>query len=378
MNSKRTRRLWLRVAGGILCFFVIGFLLRPSRMPDPDFRKTVDRGNTPYSGMWEENFEVKRPISRFWVQTNLKGHAGDLRIDIEEESGLQYLHGFPIERGLVRFSCGKDVHGVYTVRVREVTVTGKYTIEIGGKAAVTRWQKLLMLLVSLFAVSGVLSFWQHRRSRTGRPVPVLAGARFAFLSIGLFLFVLFFYLLFHEGGHALASISFGSFDCSMSDFFGLHGFPHSSMNPEVVLTGWPRAIISIAGPLLPILMSYVLFVLWRSRWGTDLRGKSVLVDVFWSFTIFTFLVSCLGLLIPVIHLSSNSDYTSFVNHVPLARWQADGLLLLVVLANGYLLSSIVPHRVILRRRLIGVLAVENAESNMATQNKTEQTDAADV
>lgn len=347
----RRKRL-LIAASGMVCFVVVGFLLRPSRMPNPLFRKVVARNGSPYSGTWEETFEVEDPIPRFRVQTNLQGHAADLRIDLERRDGLQFLHGFPIERGFTCFSCGNGARGVYTIRVREDHVTGKYSIEIGGRAGVTRWQKLLVLLVALFAVSGILYFRQRRRIRVGRSAPALAGSRFAFLAIGLGLFVLFFYLLLHEGGHALAAIAFGSFDLSRSDFIGLYGNPHSGVNPEVALADWQKAIQSIAGPLLPILVGYVLIAFWRSRWGTVARGRNVLLDIFWSFTIFTILVSSLGLLIPIIRLSPDGDYSGFVNFIPLARWQADALLLTIVSINVYLLCRIIPHLVKLRRRLI--------------------------
>ena len=341
----RWRRFWAAVCG-IMTFLIVLFVLQPARMPDPFFRKVVARGSTPHSGTWERNFEVENAIPRFRVQTNLRGSAADLRIDLERENGFQFLHGWPIKKGLSRFSCGKDVAaGFYTIRVREDNVTGKYSIEIGGRAGITRWQKFLMLLVSIFALSGALNLWRRHRSRVGRPIPALAGSRSVFLATGIALFVVLFYLLLHEGGHALAAISFGSFDLSRSDFFGLYGNPHCGFNPKVQLANWQKAIRFIAGPLLPTLVGYILFAFWRTKWGTGLRGKSAIVDLFWSVTIFTIFFSHLGLLIPITRLGSDSDYSGFINHIPFARWQADALLLIVALINVYLLFRIVRHLV---------------------------------
>ena len=349
---KKPRIKLLIVACGIVCFLMTTLLMGPSRMSDPVFHKIVARNGDPYTGAWEQDFEVKTAISQFRVQTRLEGHAARLRIDLEGKTGDQLLHEWPIRRGFTSFSCGKDVHGVYTLRVREDGVTGRYSIEIGERAGSTRWQKSLVLFVSLLAVSGIVTSWQRYRSRVGRPAPALVASRALFLAIGLGLFLLFFYLLLHEGGHALASIVFGNFDLHRSDFFGIFGNPHSGINPAVRLAPWQSAIQSIAGPLLPIVIGYVLFAFWRSRRGTAYRGSSIFVDVFWSFTIVGILVSALGFLIPMTGVGPDTDYSGFANSGFLPRWQANALLLTIVLINACLLCRVVPGLVMLRRRLV--------------------------
>ena len=93
-NHKKMRWRWFWAAAcGIMVFLTTFYVLRPYRIPDPIFRKVVARGSTPHSGTWEAKFEVKSTIPRFRVQTNLRGHAADLRIDLERENGFQFLHG---------------------------------------------------------------------------------------------------------------------------------------------------------------------------------------------------------------------------------------------------------------------------------------------
>lgn len=341
-----------------LCYFHI------SPVPHPFFHRTVNRGSTPFSGTWQQTFEVAQPQPRFNVRIYSKGSTPQLSIDLESKTGIQLLRNFRIRTKHVRFSCGKDLPaGPYTIRVREENVTGKYTIDISAKAAFSSWQKFLVLLCFLFVVSGVLYTWQKHRSHTGKPAPALATVHILFLSSSLVAFALFFYLLLHEGGHALASIWFGNFDLSRSDFFGLHGAPHSGVKPGIQLEDWQKAVQSITGPILPTLVGYVLFMVWRSRWGTRIRIQKTTVDIFWSFAIFTLLFAHLGMLLPMTGLHMDGDYNGFVSNVPFARWQANALLLLFASINAYMLYRTIPHLVKLRRKFVSEVAQESRPSN---------------
>lgn len=353
------------------CFFHI------SPVPDPFFHRTAKRGSTPYSGTWEHTFEVAQPQPRFNVRIYSKRSTPQLSIDLESKTGIQLLRNFQIRTGHSRFSCGKDLPaGLYTIRVQEENVTGEYTIDISAKAAFSSWQKFLVLLGSLFALSGILYAWQKRRSAASRPAPALAPARFVFLSASLGVFALFLYLLLHEGAHALASISFGNFDLSRSDFFGLHGSPHSGIRPEIQLKDWQKAIQSIAGPFLPSLVGYIFFAVWRSKWGTRIRGKMTTVDIFWSFAIFFLLFAHLGLLLSMIGLRPDTDYSGFVNHVPFVLWQANTLLVLIASINAYLLYRTLSHLVKLCRTLMRELAGKGRQSNTILANGAEQSASA--
>ena len=261
MRSRRAA-----AACGITSFIVVLVMLSPARFSPPTFRKVVVR-DEPHSGVWEEQFEVGRLARRFEVRTRLRGEAENLRLDLERRDGHQVLGFMPIRKGAARFWCGRDVRGVYTVRVRETGVVGMYGIEIGIDAGMTPWQIFLIVLASLFVLTGVVSAWLGHRFRGEAGSGQAAAWRLAFLASGVALFVLFVYLLLHEGGHALASIAFDNFDIRRSDFFGLRGSPHSGVRGAGGLAGWQKAVQSIAGPLLPIVAGYILYALAKPDGG---------------------------------------------------------------------------------------------------------------
>jgi membrane-associated protease RseP (regulator of RpoE activity) len=68
------------------------------------------------------------------------------------------------------------------------------------------------------------------------------------------LLILVFYTFLHEGGHALFAVIFGGKITEFNINF-LGGFPHVSWGGE--FGNYKRAVISIAGPLIP----YVLWVI---------------------------------------------------------------------------------------------------------------------
>ena len=277
-SGSTMNRRWARSAliAAVVCGVASGaavlFMLRPGRVSHLRYRNVVVR-DEPHSGVWEEQFEIDRTARRFVVRTGLRGAAEDLRLDLEKTNGgYQILGYWPIPEGVARFLCGRDVRGLYTVRVREAGVVGTYSVEIGVDAGVTPWQMFLIVLTSLFALTGVVSAWLGHRFRGEAGSGQAAAWRLAFLASGVALFVLFVYLLLHEGGHALASIAFDNFDISRSDFFGLRGSPHSGVRGAGGLAGWQKAVQSIAGPLLPIVTGYILYAAWITRWGKGPEG----------------------------------------------------------------------------------------------------------
>ena len=355
MNNRKTLR-WRRflIAGiGLTCFLVTFLYIKPSQMTNPLFWKDVNHEDIPHSDEWEEKFKLTTPIPKFHVQTYVEQNDADLRMDLVDGQGYDFLRGLPIKKGYTRFSCGGNVPaGVYTVRVHEANVKGKYRIEIGSKSGVTRWQKFLMLISILFVVSGVLYYWQRTKKHKGQAGRGFAVSRFFFLSVSLAVFVLFLYLLLHEGGHALASICFGNFDLSRSDFFGLWGDPHSGIRSDVQLMPCQTAIQSFAGPFLPSLTGYILFLLWRSGWAKELRKCREVVDLFWTFSLFMLLFPHVGTLLPMFGFRADGDYSGFVNNVPFSQWQANAILIVIAVVNGYMLCRIFPHLLVLKRRLL--------------------------
>ena len=352
-NQKISRWRRFLIAGiGLTCFLVAFLYIKPSRMTDPLFRKDVIHEDTPHSGNWEEQFKLTTPIPKFQVQTYVEQDDADLRMDLADGQGYDFLRGLPIKKGYTRFSCGRNVPaGVYTIRVHEANVKGKYRIEIGSKGGVTRWQKFLVLIVVLLVGSAVLYFRQWTKKHKGQAGRGFVASRIFFLSVSLAVFVLFLYLLLHEGGHALVSICFGNFDLSRSDFFGLFGGPHSGVRSDVQLMPWQTAIQSFAGPFLPTLTGYIFFWLWRSRWTKELRKSREVVDLFWTFSLFMMLFPHVGTLLPMFGFRADGDYSGFVNNVPFSQWQANAVLIVIAVVNGYLLYHIVPHLLALKRNL---------------------------
>lgn len=342
--DSRIRSNWRLFAWivSLLAIYYFAFA-RASPMPDPFYHKVVRRDSA-HSGTWEESFEVARPIPRFYIQTYGKGSLSGVKYDLRGENDQCLLGDASIRRGHSRLQCGRDIRpGVYTVHVQEDGFRGSYTLEIGTRFGFSWWQKLLFLMICVPSASGAVYAQQKLRQAAGKHAPMLARARYAFWMSLLPLFAVFLYLLFHEGGHALASICFGNFDLGRSDFFGLGGTPHSGIDPRHRLEPWQEAIQSIAGPLLPSLIGYVLFAVWRTRWAEQLRARRFLVDLYWTVGVFLLLFGHFGMLMPVLGLRGDGDYNGFVNNVSLEAWQANALLLLILAVNAWLLYFVARH-----------------------------------
>ena len=90
----------------------------------------------------------------------------------------------------------------------------------------------------------------------------------------------------------------------------------------------------------------MLFALWRSN---RIRRTNSLVDLFWSFGLFLLLFAHIGLVIPMLGLGIDSDYSGFIDHIPVANWQGNAFLLFILVVNGSLLRYVIPHLLKLRR-----------------------------
>ena len=336
----------------LTCALVAFLYIKPSRMSNPVLRKEVVHADTSFSGQWEEQFEVKDPMPKFQVQTYVEQKNADLIMDLTDGQGFDFLRGLPIKKGYTSFSCGRNIQpGTYTVRIHEANVKGKYIIEIGSKGGVTRWQKFLGLISFLLIVSSVLYFRQWTRKNKDQAGRGYVAFRIFFLSVSLAAFAMFLYLLLHEGGHALASICFGNYDFSRSDFFGLFGSPHSGVRSDIQLMPWQTAIQSFAGPFLPSLAGYILFLLWRTNWAKEFRKGREVIDIFWTFSLFMTLFPHVGTLLPMFGFRADGDYSGFVNNAPFAQWQANSILIVIAIINGYILCRIVPHLLFLKRNV---------------------------
>ena len=320
-------------------------------MPDAFVRHSVTR-TAPSSQTRDVPFTVAEPLRCLHVHCRLQGSAADLRIGISGSDGLELLANLPVRPGDTRFSCGDGLPaGGYVLHVAEQDLTGRYAVEIGPGPGVTTWQKALGLLALVWGLSGIWCLCGAGHVQSGAAAIGLSRARATFIAASLIGFVLPAYLLAHEGGHALAAAAFGAFDGARSDFFGISGSPHSGLRRDVQLLAWQAAVVSISGPLLPTLVGWVLFAIWRSARGRAVRSARPILDLFWSFTTAGMLIGQLGCIVPVLGLGYDGDYSGLVGNVSIDRWLINGMLLALAGVNAYLLWRVASHLLILRRAL---------------------------
>lgn len=342
------QKIAIAVAAGAVAYVLFGW--QPG-VPEAFVRHAVTRA-APSSQTQDVPFTVAQPIRFFHVHCPLRDSADDLRIGISGASGLELLANLPVRPGDTRFTCGDGLQaGTYVLHVTEQNVAGSYSVEIGPGPSITTWQRALGLLVLVWGLSGICYLYAGYCVRRGRAVRWFSSARAIFIIASLAGFLLPAYLLAHEGGHALAAAAFGAFDPARSDFLGLAGSPHAGLRADAPLAGWQIGVISISGPLLPTLVGWALFAVWRSGRGRAIRSRRPILDLFWSFATAGMLSGQLGCIIPILRLGHDGDYSGLVDNVSIERWLINGALLALAAVNAYLLSRVLPHLLVLRRAL---------------------------
>ncbi len=223
-------------------------------------------------------FTTGQVVEKFHVGIQTKARGETLSISITGDQGvIANASGITAHS----FGLGQNVQpGTYTATLRQ-EVNGK-----GGEAViaaerpvyVTGWQIWSRTYVGLLVLSGIcVVLWRKSGNSRARAFSITA-----FHSLLLGLVLIFVYLLFHEGGHALAQITFGRFDLARSDFWGIHGHPHSGGTMGPALEPWKQTVISCAGPMLPTCVGFGLFVLWALPPGRRLRGLRPMVNLYLS------------------------------------------------------------------------------------------------
>jgi hypothetical protein len=315
----------------------------------PIKRIVVYRGPAAYSGTTSHEFRLERFTDQLTVRV---GNDAGQPVDVEfvQASGkpLCRMRFGPGKVARYSFSVGRGFEaGSYTVRVVERELVGRYAIDLypGGSPAARR--RLLLVGVGFLAAGGWYAYVSGRRARY--PERVVRGARGVALCFGLAAALLVLYPLLHEGGHAIALAAFHRLDLSDTDFIGLGGEPHAGITPGPRLPAMQQWIVSLAGPALPTVVGYVLFLPWLSGRGRSLRNARPALDFFWSVLIAGFLFAWIGYLAPMTGLAGDSDYSGFVQGVGLSRWQANGILLVVMAANAAAIVAVVRHLLSLRR-----------------------------
>lgn len=206
-------------------------------------------------------------------------------------------------------------------------------------AYLTGWQIASRTYLAALVLSALVA--AVARKSTSLRVRVTSGRLFQLLLLGFVL--LFLYLLFHEGGHALGEFAFGHGDLAHSDFWGIHGTPHSAGVSGPPLAPWQQAVISGGGPLFPIGMGWVLFALWRSRFGRKLRNARPMIDLYLSSLIALLTFSSIAVAGSLAGMVSDGDWRGFITNVPGPLWLIKSLLWGVIAVSALMLWQVVPR-----------------------------------
>ncbi len=286
-------------------------------------------------------FTNSRSIDMFHVALKTRASDDALSVSISGERGLVSSVS-QIKAG--SFGLGKQIQpGNYTVTARQEAKGKGGTLVIADAAPiyVTGWQIWSRTYGGLLAFSAVcvvvLRKAEHSKTR------VLSLIACHSLLLGFVL--IFVYLLFHEGGHALTEIALGHFDLARSDFWGIHGHPHSggTMGPQ--LKTWQQAAISCAGPMLPVLAGFALFVLWSLPLGRNLRSLRPMVDLYFSAIIASLVFSeavCEPLYL-LGFISAEGDLIGYVARTGGPVWLVRGFLGGILILSALILWRVVPE-----------------------------------
>jgi hypothetical protein len=129
------------------------------------------------------------------------------------------------------------------------------------------------------------------------------------------------YAILHEGGYNIGLWLFGALDLGRSDMLGIGGIPHSGRAIGASLTDWHQAVVSFGGPVLPILVGYVLLALGVSPVGRRVRARIPALDAFLSMATALFLFSGVALAAQALGIVyPDSDFGGFVSHLGLPLW----------------------------------------------------------
>jgi hypothetical protein len=223
-------------------------------------------------------FTIRQVVEMFQVAIQTKTSGEALSISISGDQGVIANASVTTAHS---FGLGRNIQpGTYTATLRqEVNGKGGEAVIAGERPIyVTGWQIYSWTYVGLLVLSGIcVVLWRKSGNSRARAFSITA-----FHSLLLGLVLIFVYLLFHEGGHALAEITFGRFDLARSDFWGIHGHPHSGRTMGPALAPWKQTVISCAGPMLPTVAGFGLFVLWGLPPGRKLRSLRPMVNLYFS------------------------------------------------------------------------------------------------
>ncbi len=311
-------------------------------------------------------FTTTQPVERFFVVARPRARNEQLALSITRDKGI--LVRVTINRS-TRFSCGHSADifpATYTAVLSQEIGTHGGSVVIADhrdEVGITGWQIWSRALLGLVLISGVWA-WVARSSRNLRHRAV---SSLLFQRLLLVFILIFLYLLFHEGGHSLGEAAFGRYDFARSDFWGIHGSPHSGGKPGPVLDPWQQAVISGGGPMFPNLVGWALFLIWLSPFGKRIRTGRPIINIYFSaivaMLVFPF-VAVAGCLLGII---SDGDWRGFIENVPGPLWLVKTLLWAVLLVNAVILWHVIPELIrswkVQNARIRDPLARQSASSS---------------
>jgi hypothetical protein len=292
-------------------------------------------------------FTTTQQIQMFHVGVRQKGHPVPISIAISGDRGL--VANVSFKKAEPFFGLGYNVPpGSYTVTLSQEPDGQGASIVMAAEKPVytTGWQIWSRAYVSMLLIAGIWVIITRKSDSVRRREVSLYT--FQLLLLGFLL--IFIYLLFHEGGHALAEICFGRFDLAQSDFWGILGHPHSGGMTGPGLEPWKQMVISCAGPMLPTFAGFALFLLWISSLGRNLRASRPVLNLYFTAIIAMLVFPYTGLM-PLYLLGfirAEGDLIGFVSSTGGPVWLFRGLLLAVSLIGATILWNVVPE---IRREL---------------------------
>jgi hypothetical protein len=230
--------------------------------------------------------------------------------------------------------------GTYAVTLRQVT--GKHggivviLDEETSSTVMTGWQIISRAYLGLLVISGIWAFANRKSSNRRRRAS--SALSFEYVSLGFFL--VFFYLLCHEGGHALAQISFGHYDFAGSDFWGIHGSPHSGSKSGPALELWQHNLITGGAVIVPTLVAWALFVFW---WLWLRRRRNQIVRLYVSAAIGVLILPQILLLGNLLRITNYGHEKAFIACMPGPAWLGITISWCVLLVCVFVLWQTVPE-----------------------------------
>jgi hypothetical protein len=242
-----------------------------------------------------------------------------------------------------RFGGGRDIAaGTYTAVLRQETGShGGYAV-ISDQAVtggITGWQILSRVFVALTILSGVWAYLARKSANRWQR----ATSRQIFHTLLIPLVAMFMFLLFHEGGHALGQLAFGRFDLARSDFWGIHGSPHSGGKAGPSLAPWQQAVITGGGPLFPTFAGWMLFLLWHAPVVRTFRNVRPLLGLYYGAIMSLALLPFIAVAAHLCGIISDGETQSFISNSPGPLWVVKGLLWIMFLVNGCMLWRVLPE-----------------------------------